>query len=63
MNAKSHGKNIQPTLKADKSSDWQNHIVEELSSDAMAAVSGGAPLVYQTDPAERLRLLSTVVGG
>jgi hypothetical protein len=46
MNFKSNFKTTQLTMQADAAVNWQNCIVENLSDDAQAAVSGGRKLNY-----------------
>jgi hypothetical protein len=41
MNIKSNIKQVQPAVQPESTADWQNFIVEELSDEAAAAVSGG----------------------
>jgi hypothetical protein len=62
MNAKSNAKNTQPTVQSDAAT-WQNFIVEELSDEAQAAVSGGLTWVSKEEFARLYWQNPTLTGG
>ncbi len=52
----------EPTNNHENAPTWQAHIVEELSDEAQAAVSGGEKVrnVYITDPDEQRKILMSI---
>jgi hypothetical protein len=65
MNLTPKSKKFQHTDKSETTAKWQDCVVEELSDEAQAAVSGGGRGTphYASSPEETLLSLSGVIGG